>query len=80
MGSHAAVVAGRGWRGSLAGRSRCDGCGRELRWWELLPVASHLVLRGRCARCGTRIPASLLVWELAGAVVGAGVVLLVVRR
>jgi leader peptidase (prepilin peptidase)/N-methyltransferase len=71
LGSFSGVVAERGWRGALHGRSVCGGCARELRWWELLPVASYLALRGRCARCGTRIPPSLHVRELAGALAGA---------
>ena len=33
------------------GRSRCEHCGRELRWWEVIPVVSCLVLRGRCKTC-----------------------------
>lgn len=76
-GSYSGVVAGRGWRASTTGRSLCDGCGRSLRWWELLPVASYLALRGRCSRCASRIPPTLLATELAGAVVGVCVALLV---
>jgi leader peptidase (prepilin peptidase) / N-methyltransferase len=79
-GSYAGVVATRGWRRSLSGRSVCDGCGRELRGWELVPVVSWVALRGRCARCRARIPVSLLVWELAGGVVGGGLVLLAACR
>jgi prepilin signal peptidase PulO-like enzyme (type II secretory pathway) len=71
VGSYSGVVAGRGWRGSLAGRSRCEGCARELRWWELVPVASYLALRGRCRRCDSRIPTSVLARELGGAGAGA---------
>jgi leader peptidase (prepilin peptidase)/N-methyltransferase len=78
VGSYSGVVAGRGWRGSLSGRSVCDGCDRSLRWWELLPVASYLALRGRCSRCGSPIPPSLLVRELSGAVVGGSLALLAV--
>lgn len=36
-------------------RSFCPSCGRSLPWRENLPVASWLVLRGRCAGCGARI-------------------------
>lgn len=36
---------------SLNGRSCCDACGRTLRWWELVPVMSYALLRGRCATC-----------------------------
>jgi leader peptidase (prepilin peptidase)/N-methyltransferase len=32
-------------------RSACTRCGRQLAWFENIPVASYLVLRGRCRRC-----------------------------
>lgn len=41
---------------SLNGRSRCDACGRTLRPWELVPVLSYVLLRGRCATCRASIP------------------------
>lgn len=40
---------------SLNGRSACDGCGRALRAWELVPLMSYTALRGRCASCGASI-------------------------
>jgi len=33
------------------GRSRCRSCGRTLAWWENIPLASWLALRGRCRTC-----------------------------
>jgi leader peptidase (prepilin peptidase)/N-methyltransferase len=36
-------------------RSQCFSCGRTLRWFELLPLASFLAQRGRCRQCGSRI-------------------------
>ena len=33
------------------GRSKCEHCGRELCWWEVIPVVSCLALRGRCRTC-----------------------------
>ncbi len=36
--------------------SHCPQCKREVRAWENIPVLSYLVLRGRCAGCGWRIP------------------------
>lgn len=33
------------------GRSRCDFCGKTLRWFELIPLLSYLVQGGRCVRC-----------------------------
>jgi leader peptidase (prepilin peptidase)/N-methyltransferase len=40
---------------SVLGRSQCDGCGRPLRAWELVPLLSAFWMRGTCARCGVRI-------------------------
>ena len=80
LGSYSGVVSARGWRGSLTGRSVCDSCGRDLRAWEVVPVVSWVILRGRCARCGARIPVSLLVREVAGAGVGAALALLIACR
>ncbi len=35
--------------------SRCTTCGRQLSWYENIPVLSYAVLRGRCRTCGERI-------------------------
>jgi leader peptidase (prepilin peptidase) / N-methyltransferase len=56
LGSFAATVAVRWPDGrTVLGRSACDGCGRELRSWELVPLLSWAVARGRCRRCGAAI-------------------------
>lgn len=70
VGSFAGVVAGRGLHASLGGRSHCDGCGRTLEWFELIPLLSFVALRGRCRTCGARIGWTTYLWELGGAVVG----------
>jgi leader peptidase (prepilin peptidase)/N-methyltransferase len=36
-------------------RSRCRSCGHAIRWYENIPIASFLVLRGKCSNCGTAI-------------------------
>jgi len=66
------VVADRGWRGAAIGkRSNCI-CGRQLRWWENLPVVGFVLLRGRAQCCGARIPARYVLTELGmAACVGA---------
>lgn len=78
LGSFAGVVAARGLADSLGGRSRCDGCGRTLSWFELVPLVSYVALRGRCRRCGVAIGAGVYAWELAGALLGVGVAVLVI--
>jgi len=39
----------------LKGRSRCFSCGKKLEWFELVPIASFLIQRGKCLGCGSRI-------------------------
>ncbi len=57
-------------RSALRGRSKCDGCGRTLRAWELVPIASWIAARGHCATCGGRIAIAHPLTELAGAAIG----------
>lgn len=49
---------------SLLGQSHCLSCAQPLRWFELLPVFSYLVLRGRCRTCGSYIPFRYVLVEL----------------
>jgi len=35
--------------------SHCPVCGHELRAWELIPLLSFLIQRGRCRQCQTKI-------------------------
>ena len=37
------------------GRSRCDACKTQLKWYDLIPVLSWLFLKGRCRYCGVKI-------------------------
>lgn len=37
-------------------RSFCPQCGRQVRWFDNVPVLSWLALRGRCRDCRTPIP------------------------
>lgn len=39
----------------LTGRSRCPHCARILSWYDLVPLVSYLVLRGRCRTCRTHL-------------------------
>jgi leader peptidase (prepilin peptidase) / N-methyltransferase len=36
-------------------RSRCSQCGHLITWYENIPIASYLFLRGKCASCGAKI-------------------------
>lgn len=50
--------------------SHCDTCQTPLAYWQLVPVFSYLLLRGRCHYCQQRIPPTTVVLE-----VGAGLLL-----
>lgn len=74
LGSFAGVVASRGWRASLRGRSHCDSCGRTLSWYELIPLVSYFALRARCRTCGASIGWAPLLWEAGGAAIALAIV------
>lgn len=76
-GSFAGVVRARGWRGAMAGRSRCAGCRRTLRWYELVPLASYALQGGRCRACGVAIGRQTLLVEVLGAAAGVAAALAV---
>ena len=40
---------------NFGGRSICPNCFKVLRWFELVPILSFLIQKGRCRNCGTRI-------------------------
>src|SRR6056297_2529639 len=54
--------------GIASGRSRCPSCGRNIAWYDNIPVASWLILRGRCRECGTTISMRYPVVELLTAI------------
>jgi prepilin signal peptidase PulO-like enzyme (type II secretory pathway) len=42
-------------QGVIGGRSRCPHCKTALGWFELIPLLSFLLQRGRCRSCGAKI-------------------------
>ena len=73
MGSLIANFAHR-WPDRLAGlagdRSRCEACGTVLGVADLVPVASWLLLKGRCRHCGAGVPGHYTVVELVSGLTG----------
>src|SRR5690348_9235819 len=55
--------------------SACMSCETPIRWYDNVPVLSYALLRGRCRRCGIRIPPRDLAIELATALLLVGCVL-----
>jgi leader peptidase (prepilin peptidase) / N-methyltransferase len=77
LGSFLNVVAARVplRRSIVRPASACMSCGRDIAWYDNIPVVSYLVLRGRCRHCGTRISPIYPAVELATALLLAGCVL-----
>lgn len=56
----------------VTGRSECPKCHKELAWYELIPVLSYAMQKGRCRGCRAKIsPQYPLVELLTGAVYAA---------
>lgn len=53
---------------SINGRSHCA-CGRQLKWYENVPVFGYLLTGGKAKCCGSKLPVWYLFFEL-----GAGIV------
>ena len=59
----------------MRGRSHCPKCGKVLSWYELLPVISFLIQRGRCRGCKKNISLQYPLVELATGILFALVIL-----
>ena len=60
---------------SLGGRSTCMSCKRQLKWYELIPIMSYLIVRARCLTCYTPLSRHYLIGEVSMAVLFAGIAL-----
>lgn len=52
----------------VRGRSHCDNCGIQLKAYDLIPLVSYLVLKGKCRNCGNEIGARSFWIELLGGI------------
>ncbi len=53
--------------------SHCTSCGNPIRFYHNLPIVGYLMLRGRCADCGSRISLRYPIIELISGIVLTGV-------
>lgn len=53
---------------SVNGRSGCLSCATQLKWYQMVPILSYLVLRGRCVACQTKISRQYVLVEFITAV------------
>lgn len=44
--------------------SHCHNCAHKLKWYELIPIVSYILQRGKSRCCRTRIPISYLIVEV----------------
>jgi leader peptidase (prepilin peptidase)/N-methyltransferase len=56
---------------SFSGRSKCMACQNQLCWYELVPIISFFVLKGRCKSCKTKISIQYPLVELLTAIIFA---------
>ena len=58
----------------VQGRSRCRSCGKLIRWFDNIPLASFAILKGKCRNCKSPISAVYPAVELAAGLLFLGVV------
>jgi leader peptidase (prepilin peptidase) / N-methyltransferase len=77
IGSFLGVVAARLplHRSVVRPGSACMDCDASIAWYDNVPVISYALLRGRCRKCGVRIPPRDLAIELTTALLLVGCVL-----
>lgn len=44
--------------------SHCHFCKKSLKWYELIPIISFVIQKGRCRTCNNKLPLSYLVIEI----------------
>lgn len=45
-------------------RSHCSQCNHVLKWYELIPIVSYIIQRGRCTKCDSKIGLDSLAIEI----------------
>lgn len=79
LGSFASLLAYRLPRGLpwAATRSKCPACGHALGVRDLVPLLSWMSARGKCRYCKARVPARYPLLEIAGAVIGGALYMMI---
>lgn len=49
---------------TLLGRSHCEACQTQIKAWQLIPVFSYCLLKGRCQTCQTKIGKAYPLFEI----------------
>jgi prepilin signal peptidase PulO-like enzyme (type II secretory pathway) len=73
LGSFLNVVVDRLIHGeSLGGRSHCDYCKKTLSWYDLIPILSFILIKGKCRRCHKTLSIQYPLVELATGILYLG--------
>jgi leader peptidase (prepilin peptidase) / N-methyltransferase len=73
LGSFLKALADRSLKNkSFWGRSYCSKCKQELRWYDLFPIFSYLILKGRCRFCHKKLGLEYLLVEILSGILIAG--------
>ena len=59
----------------MGGRSYCDNCKKRLFWFDLIPLFSYIMLRGKCRFCKKRIDPQIFLVELVTALLFSSAIL-----
>ena len=60
---------------AMTGRSHCPNCGKQLSWFDNIPIFSWLILGGKSRCCNNKISVHYLLFEVGCFLLGAGVFL-----
>ncbi|HBY20539.1 MAG: hypothetical protein A2Y24_07955 [Clostridiales bacterium GWE2_32_10] len=52
----------------VLGSSHCTSCSEKIRWYDLIPVLSYLMLKGKCRKCKSKISIKYPMVEVLNAV------------
>jgi len=63
----------------VSGRSRCNFCKHQLKWYDLIPIFSFIFLKGKCRYCGKKISSQYPIVEILTGVIFAGVTYRILR-
>jgi prepilin signal peptidase PulO-like enzyme (type II secretory pathway) len=74
LGSFTKVIADRSLTNkSFWGRSYCVSCKRNLAWYDLFPIFSYLIFRGKCSHCHKKFSSEYLLVEVLMGLLVAGI-------
>ena len=59
---------------SINGRSHCDFCGKKIAWYDLFPIISFFILKGRTRCCGKKLSWQYPVIEFITGIIFVGVI------